>query len=162
MPCVLVPYGLDGNDLLQGDVGNDMLVGGLGQDVLTGGAGDDLLAGEIGSDILTGGAGRDGFYFITPDLGSLDTITDFQQGQDFISLHHALVNANGSGATWTYIGSQFFTGSLGQVRFANELLQVDLDGNTFADITVRLQGVTSFDANWLTVPAFASTAAGTL
>ena len=91
--------GLDGNDLLQGDLGNDMLVGGQGQDVLIGGAGDDLLAGELGSDTLTGGAGRDGFYWITADLGSIDTITDFQVGQDFISIQHALVNANGSGAT---------------------------------------------------------------
>jgi len=150
--------GLDGNDLLQGDSGSDMLVGGQGQDVLTGGAGDDLLAGEIGSDTLSGGAGRDGFYFITTDLGSLDTITDFQPGQDFISLHHALVNTNGSGATWTYIGASSFSGTLGQVRFVNELLQVDLDGNTFADISVRLQGLAAFDQAWLSVPAFASAA----
>lgn len=154
--------GLDGNDLLQGDVGNDMLVGGQGQDVISGGAGDDLLAGELGSDTLTGGAGRDGFYFITSDVGSLDTITDFQPGQDFISLHHALVNANGSGATWTYIDAASFSAAKGQVRFSNELLQVDLDGNTFADLTMRLQGVSSFDAAWLTVPTVPSAAAGTL
>jgi hypothetical protein len=154
--------GLDGNDQLQGDNGNDMLVGGNGQDRLSGGAGDDLLAGEVGSDTLTGGAGRDGFYFITSDPGSLDVITDFQPGQDFISLHHALVNANGSGALLTFIGSTVFSGVAGQVRFANEWLQADLDGNTFPDITVRLDGVATFDPAWLTVPSFASSAAGAL
>ena len=154
--------GLDGNDQLQGDSGNDMLVGGSGQDNLSGGAGDDLLAGEIGSDTLTGGAGRDGFYFIASDHGSLDTITDFQPGQDFISLQHALVNANGSGAEFSFIGSAVFSGAPGQVRFANEWLQADLDGNTFPDITVRLTGVSNFDPAWLSVPAFPSPAAGTL
>ena len=154
--------GLDGNDQLQGEIGHDMLVGGNGQDSLSGGAGDDLLAGEIGSDTLTGGAGRDGFYFITSDPGSIDTITDFQPGQDFISLHHALVNANGSGAMLSFIGSALFSGAPGQVRFANEWLQADLDGNTFPDITVRLAGVSSFDPAWLMVPSFASSAAGAM
>jgi hypothetical protein len=145
--------GRDGNDTIQGGIGNDMLVGGAADDIITGGAGDDLVAGEFGNDTVTGGAGRDGFYFVTADPGSTDLITDFQPGVDFISLHHALTNTNGTGSpAATYIGAGPFTNAKGQVRFANGLLQVDLDGNGLSDINATLQGITTFDAAWLNVP----------
>jgi FtsP/CotA-like multicopper oxidase with cupredoxin domain len=145
--------GRDGNDTIQGGNGNDMLVGGAADDIITGGAGDDLVAGEFGNDTVTGGAGRDGFYFVTADPGSTDLITDFQAGVDFISLHHALTNTNGTGSpAATFIGAGPFTNVKGQVRFANSLLQVDLDGNGLSDINATLQGITTFDAAWLNVP----------
>jgi len=149
--------GRAGNDTLQGDVGNDMLVGGNGNDTLIGGAGDDLLAGEVGHDILTGGAGRDGFYYVTADPFYNDVITDFEAGKDFVSIDIALRNANGADATWVWIGTNSFDGAVkGQVRFVNELLQVDLDGNTYADINVLLPGVANFDRTWLSVPTVGS------
>jgi hypothetical protein len=146
--------GRGGDDDLEGQAGNDMLVGGNGDDFLAGGSGDDLLAGEIGNDTLTGGAGRDGFYYITADAASTDLITDFEPGKDFISLHHALVNTNGSGSpSWSYIGASAFSARKGEVRFQQGLLQVDLDGNRTSDLNVRLAGITIFDPVWLTVPA---------
>jgi len=145
--------GRSGNDTLQGDVGNDMLVGGNGNDTIIGGAGDDLIAGEVGHDVLTGGAGRDGFYYVTADPFYNDVITDFEAGKDFVSIDIAVHNANGADATWTWIGTNSFDGAVkGQVRFVNELLQVDLDGNTYADINVLLPGVANFDPTWLNVP----------
>jgi FtsP/CotA-like multicopper oxidase with cupredoxin domain len=145
--------GREGADTLKGGLGHDMLVGGSGHDVISGGDGDDLLAGEVGHDVLTGGAGRDGFYYIQADPFYNDEITDFEAGKDFISIDLAIHNANGADATWTWIGANSFDGAVkGQVRFVNELLQVDLDGNTFADINVLVKGVASFDQNWLIVP----------
>ena len=146
-----------GDDDLQGRGGNDMLVGGDGDDYIAGWGGDDLLAGEIGSDTLVGGAGRDGFYFITADSANTDLIKDFEAGSDFISLHHALVNTNGSGSSsWSYIGPDAFKGVKGEVRFFNSKLEVDLDGNRISDINVLMPGITSFEPSWLNVPAAAS------
>lgn len=153
--------GREGKDTLVGDVGNDMLVGGSGHDVIKGGDGDDLLAGEIGHDVLTGGKGRDGFYYVTADPFYNDVITDFEPGVDFISIDMALHNANGADATWTWIGSNSFDGAVkGQVRFVNELLQVDLDGNTYADVNVLINGLASFDQNWLNSPTVGSVPQG--
>jgi Ca2+-binding RTX toxin-like protein len=149
--------GRAGDDDLQGRGGNDMLVGGHGDDYIAGWGGDDLLAGEIGSDTLVGGVGRDGFYFITADPTSTDLISDFEAGSDFISLHHALVNTNGSGtSSWSYIGPDAFRGVKGEVRFINSRLEVDLDGNRISDINVLMPGITSFEPSWLNVPAAAS------
>jgi len=145
-----------GNDYLKGDIGNDMLVGGTGDDVLSGGNGDDLIAGEFGNDMLTGGRGRDGFYFVTADKGTVDIITDFTPGEDFISLHHAVKNTNGANATWSYIGAANFSGKQGEVRFSSGMLQTDLDGDGSSDINARLLGITSFDQSWLNVPPLAT------
>ena len=106
--------------------------------------------------MLTGGAGRDGFYYVTADALSTDVITDFKAGEDFISLHHAIRNTNGQDATWTYIAANAFSGAKGEVRFANGLMQCDLDGDKTSDINARLLGITSFDANWLNVPVVAA------
>jgi Ca2+-binding RTX toxin-like protein len=133
-----------------------MLVGGNGDDYIAGASGDDLLAGEIGNDTMVGGAGRDGFYFVTADAASTDLITDFEAGSDFISLHHALVNTNGSGSsTWRFIGANAFGGGKAEVRFFNSMLQVDLDGNQISDINVQMLGITKFDSTWLNVPVLA-------
>jgi FtsP/CotA-like multicopper oxidase with cupredoxin domain len=149
--------GRAGDDDLEGNEGNDMLVGGHGDDYLSGGKGDDLLAGEIGNDTMVGGAGRDGFYFITADSVSTDLITDFEAGSDFISLHHAMVNTNGSGpSTWSFIGATAFNGRKGEVRFVNSMLQVDLDGDQISDINLQMPGIAGFDPTWLNVPVVAS------
>ena len=153
--------GREGADTLKGGLGNDMLVGGSGHDVISGGDGDDLLAGEVGHDILTGGAGRDGFYYVGADPFYNDEITDFEAGKDFVSIDLAIHNANGADSTWTWIGTNSFDGAVkGQVRFVNELLQVDLDGNTFADINVLVKGIASFDQNWLIVPTVGASSPG--
>jgi VCBS repeat-containing protein len=83
-------YGDSGNDVIAGDAGNDTISGGEGDDTITGGAGDDILQGGAGSDILTGGEGND--TFVLSDDGGVDTIIDFQPG-DQIDLGDILPNA---------------------------------------------------------------------
>ncbi|MGK7921027.1 MAG: calcium-binding protein, partial [Trichodesmium sp.] len=80
-----------GDDILEGRLGFDHLLGGNGDDILSGGQGRDRLNGGAGNDTLTGGASIDFFIFNTNDTFDtddvgVDTITDFNQGQDFILL----------------------------------------------------------------------------
>ena len=51
--------GLDGVDILFGEVGNDRLHGDEGNDKLYGGAQNDILQGGAGSDLIDGGIGID-------------------------------------------------------------------------------------------------------
>ncbi|OBQ10886.1 DUF4214 domain-containing protein [Anabaena sp. AL09] len=87
--------GGDGSDSLTGGAGNDSLTGGAGSDSLTGGAGNDSLTGGGGNDSLTGGDGSDIFSYaaltdsnaaILTGAITFDTITDFNKGQDKISV----------------------------------------------------------------------------
>jgi Ca2+-binding RTX toxin-like protein len=73
--------GTQGNETLTGGAGNDKLHGKQGNDTLLGNGGDDILIGGIGNDILMGGAGADRFFRWYSKTG-IDTITDFQVGED--------------------------------------------------------------------------------
>lgn len=92
--------GGDQNDTLDGASGNDTLAGGNGHDVLIGGSGDDQISDGWGRDtidagvgddtvnagpdpdLFTGGAGADVFVFPTTARADVDTITDFELGND--------------------------------------------------------------------------------
>lgn len=76
--------GQGGNDQIDGLSGDDLLRGGTGNDILLGNKGEDTLVGGIGSDQLIGGDGGDRFV-LAASTGT-DTITDFQDNQDRISL----------------------------------------------------------------------------
>ncbi len=147
---------LDGNagaNTLDGGNGNDSLYGLGGDDALIGGAGKDLLDGGLGADRMTGGLGADRFRLGSAVEANGDVITDFSAAQgDRIDLRP--IDANESllddqGFTW--IGAADFSGAAGQLRFANELLQGDLNGDAIADFQVQLIGVTSLAATslWL-------------
>ena len=88
-------FGLSGNDFLEGSNGNDRIFGNNGDDIVNGGAGNDTISGGRGNDTLYGGAGsdqlfgdagQDVFLFDIQDFadGSIDTIADFQFGNDRI------------------------------------------------------------------------------
>ena len=77
-------YGGLGNDTLHGGKGDDSLFGDAGDDFLKGGQGENLLYGGLGNDTLHGGEGED--LFILRNDGSVDSILDFEQGQDKIEL----------------------------------------------------------------------------
>ncbi|SFR56010.1 type I secretion C-terminal target domain (VC_A0849 subclass) [Yoonia tamlensis] len=81
-----VLHGGTGADMLLGGAGNDEIYGGSGQDLLRGGEGNDTISGGAGDDILYGDAGADEFIFD----GGTDTIADFSQGEDHITLDPAL------------------------------------------------------------------------
>ena len=83
-----VVHGGKDDDLVSGDLGNDTLFGDMGNDTVSGGAGDDLLNGGLGNDSLIGGDGRD--RFVLNSGAGVDTITDFQTGQDLLGLSGGL------------------------------------------------------------------------
>lgn len=87
--------GGNGNDTIYGDdiAGlatsasfDDTLRGDAGNDTLLGGAGDDWLDGGTGNDALSGGLdGRTDVFVFVMGTG-VDTITDFEDGNDVIDL----------------------------------------------------------------------------
>ena len=145
-------YGDAGEDILRGGLDNDFLRGGADGDILNGGggfdrlygdAGDDLLIGSLDRDILFGGTGSDVFrYTQAADSGiggTRDTIMDFEVTIDDIDL-------TALGVT-DFISSAAFTGAGNEVRATssgpnNTLLEIDLDGDTVADMTILLRDVT--------------------
>lgn len=106
-----IVYGTFADDTINGGDGNDKLYGGTGgDDILSGGKGNDLLSGGSGSDEYTGGIGSDIFVLVTGE--GFDTITDFRQGDDFISLGIGLgfsdIATNfDKGKTQIFLGSDF-------------------------------------------------------
>ena len=85
-------------DALNGQGGNDELRGRAGDDWLIGGVGADSLKGGIGDDMLIGGSEADAFFFSSgsrfrmSQLG-VDTIADFQSGQDRLRLSRRTFDA---------------------------------------------------------------------
>ena len=127
-----------GNDTLFGNDAANLLTSGAGSDRIDGGAGGDILVGGLGTDTLTGGAGGDSFRFDAvadsrTGLGR-DVITDFEQGSDVIDL-----TALDAGR---FIGTGFFTGRGGEVRYAafdgGTVVEVDTNGDRLADFQVEL------------------------
>jgi len=71
------------NNTITGNDANNVLYGKQSNDTLLGEGGDDRIVGGVGNDILTGGVGADCFirkYSTT----AIDTITDFQTGEDLL------------------------------------------------------------------------------
>jgi Ca2+-binding RTX toxin-like protein len=77
---------------------NLKLVGSKRADTFIGGDGDDYLNGGLGRDRLTGGQGKDVFVFRTKLKNNVDTITDFQDGQDVIQLSKGIFSKISKGA----------------------------------------------------------------
>jgi Ca2+-binding RTX toxin-like protein len=141
--------GLAGQDLLQGFGGQDTLLGLTGNDTLDGGAGNDLLIGGAGRDVMTGGGGADLFRFTATSDSAVGTTRDqiiaFNRAEgDRIDL--AMIDANtrlSGDQAFTFIGGASFTRLAGQLRFADGVLQADVNGDARADMEVSILGVTS-------------------
>jgi Ca2+-binding RTX toxin-like protein len=137
---------LDGNagaNRLDGGEGDDALSGLSGNDSLIGGLGHDLLDGGLGADSLEGGLGADRFLFRSAVEAHGDVISDFSVAEgDRIDLRPIDTNAGLTGDQgFTWIGNAGFGGVAGQLRFASEMLEGDLDGNGLADFQIALSGV---------------------
>jgi len=81
-------YGGKGNDVVRGGKNDDLILGSLGDDSLFGNPGNDTLIGGQGNDSLIGGIGND-LFVLGPATG-VDTIADFQVGQDRLGLSGGL------------------------------------------------------------------------
>ena len=97
-------FGGRGDDTLFGGRGNDILLGKSGDDLLNGDFGDDEIRGGLGDDILTGGFGSDLFVLAIGE--GIDTIRDFQVGEDFIGLADGLTFDDLS-----FVGSSIISGA---------------------------------------------------
>ncbi|MBL6621378.1 MAG: hypothetical protein ISP24_01680, partial [Rickettsiales bacterium] len=87
----------DGDDNINGNLGNDYIIAGSGDDYIEGGDGNDQILGGDGNDIivsgqghdiLSGGSGNDEFLISKAESSQydIDTITDFNNGDDIINL----------------------------------------------------------------------------
>lgn len=145
-------YGGDGADSLDGGKENDSLFGGSGNDTILGGAGSDRLLGGLGRDSLTGGAGADDFIYrrineTGKTSATRDVITDFQRGIDEIDLRAIDANSTRTGnQAFNFTGSEAFTGTAGQLRFANGLVSGDVNGDRIVDFTIAVNGVNALAA----------------
>jgi hypothetical protein len=77
-----------GEDIVMGEKGDDTLYGGQGNDILLGGEGNDFLSGDLGDDTLVGDVGSDRFLLSTNS--GIDTVADFEVGQDLLVLGNGL------------------------------------------------------------------------
>lgn len=147
-----------GGDYLDGGVGADTLYGQRGDDFLFGGPAADKLNGGMGRDELEGGSGKDVFLFTAINesvvRSNRDVIQDFSHGQkDKISLSD--IDADQRGAApgnqaFQFIGSETFADYhsenptvFGMVRFANGIVQGNVNSRLIADFEIALTDVTS-------------------
>ncbi|MEP9352368.1 calcium-binding protein [Xanthobacter sp. KR7-65] len=148
----------NGNGLanaLKGGAGDDTLYGGAGNDTLYGLAGTDTLAGGSGADLIYGGGGADQFVYsdvAQSSASAFDTIADFSaSGGDIVNL--AAIDANSVGGSandaFVYVGSAAFSGTAGELRFADGQLQGDTNGDGNADLVIALSNTTSLSATSL-------------
>jgi Ca2+-binding RTX toxin-like protein len=142
---VNVIRGTDAANTLSGLAGNDTLYGNGGADMLIGGA---------GTDHMTGGSGNDTFVFAGGDFGgattsTADEIVDFTSGQDKIDL--SAVDANsllGGDQAFAFIGTNAFSDTAGELRYAeissNTYLTGDTNGDGIADFMIKVDGSHAF------------------
>jgi len=141
-----------GNDRIFGRGGDDSLDGGSGKDSINGGDGRDFITGGFDADRLTGGAGADTFTYQDildsgNDKHNRDVITDFNGSEgDVIDLSAIRFDTNG---TLTFIGSNEFTGTAGEVRLADGILQVNDGSSLNAVMEIELHKVSTFDESYL-------------
>jgi Ca2+-binding RTX toxin-like protein/ubiquitin len=118
--------GGSGNDLIYGEDGNDLILCGTGNDRGVGGAGNDVLHGGLGRDSLTGGGGSDTFVFANHQAFRIDTIQDFQAGEDLIDLSQMFAKALYPGATSSEKFKQYV--QIEQTS-AGAVIKIDADGS---------------------------------
>lgn len=142
---------MTGDNKLFGEEGDDILQTGRGADRLDGGAGNDRLMGGAGQDTLIGGAGKDLFIFADGDSSAsrlkADLIVDFSQDEkDKIDLARmdAIVGTADVDDSFTFIGSDKFSGTAGELRFAQldgqTFVTGDTDGDGKGDFQIELNG----------------------
>ncbi len=142
------------DNTLTGNSANNHLNGGAGLDSLFGGGGDDLLIGGTSKDILAGSTGIDSFIYksvIDSGVGNefRDIIIDFNKGTTGELIDLSGIDANPferGNQAFTYIGMRGFTGTQGEVRFSDGVLQINTSMDTNADMEIALSGIRSFGA----------------
>jgi Ca2+-binding RTX toxin-like protein len=122
------------------------LFGGKANDVLKGGAQADLIHGNLGADLLAGNGGADTFRYdgiADSNAASRDHILDFAAGTDKIDLSRVDSSSSAAGdQAFSWIGSDAFSGSAGQLRAYEQngtwFVEGDTDGDSVADLVIAL------------------------
>lgn len=149
--------GTASDNLIAGLAGDDHLSGAGGSDVLIGAWGNDTLSGGEGADLIWGGPGADVFVYTAlsdSPLGGPDTLVGFSAADgDVIDL--SAIDANAVGGTsndsFVYVGAAAFSGTAGELRFSDGVLQGDTNGDKVADIAVNIPGASSLAPSSLKV-----------
>ncbi|GHB24646.1 cellulose binding domain-containing protein [Salinicola rhizosphaerae] len=132
--------------------GSGSLVGGSGNDILTGSPEDDILMGSLGADRLEGGGGQDRFVWqaaMESTPLSIDEVLDFCDN-DLIDLSSLDANTSQEGQqAFQWQGEDSFTGEAGQLRFANNQLQGDINGDGLSDLVIGFQTLDQLDPGQL-------------
>jgi Ca2+-binding RTX toxin-like protein len=129
-----------------GNSGDNVLSGGAGADTISAGSGDDSIVGGAQADRMTGGAGADRFVFLSDgdtELGRWrDVITDFAPRTDKLVLSAIDANEIRSGnQAFDFIGRADFSRTAGELRFSDEVLSADTDGDGRSDFEIELAGL---------------------
>ena len=131
--------GTNNNDIVAGTANNDTLKGLEGNDTIFGLFGNDKIEGGEGADTLTGGSGRDMFIYRNVNdspVGGGDTIKDFDGENDIINISNLASNLN---IVPSFTGGK----SEGTWNSNTKILQLDIDGDTNADMELTLESYTS-------------------
>jgi Ca2+-binding RTX toxin-like protein len=133
---------------LTGSLFDDVLTGSSSSNVLIGLDGNDVLNGGNGADTLVGGSGADRFVFTAlanSSPAAPDTIVDFTHGVDFIDLSAIDANTSAAGNQAFAFAGQGANAVAHAVTWyetgGNTVVQVDVNGNTTADLTIMLAGI---------------------
>jgi serralysin len=136
-------------DAIAGSSVSNVLRGLGGDDEIAGRGGNDVLVGGRGRDLLQGDSGADRFDFNgvleTTTGARRDVILDFNHAEgDRIDLRDIDANAGSSGnQAFSFIGGESFSGTAGELRFADGIVSGDKNGDGNADFEIELSGVAS-------------------
>lgn len=126
-----------------GGSARDVIWGNDAANRLEGRGGNDVLNGHAGADTLIGGTGEDTFQF--SHLEELDKIMDFASG-DKIDFTKIDAIAGGTDDPFAFIGSAAFTNTAGQLRYANGIVEGDVNGDGKADFSVIIENKAALSA----------------
>lgn len=137
--------GGEGDDHLWGFSSEDTLVGGAGDDHLFGGGGRDDFFGDAGVDRMTAGIGEDKFWY-SSHADSLsrkecDIIFGFSARQDSIDLSGIDAKKGKGNQAFKFIGAKEFSGKKGELRFKDEVLSADRNGDRASDFQIKIEGL---------------------
>jgi|GEM_PF-1712044 len=104
--------------------------GNKSNNLIVGNSANNLIYGLEGKDTLTGGAGKDTFVFSTAlnAKTNVDTITDFNPGEDLIGLKASIFKKLGVGVE----ASELWLKNQGSVQTANQYLIYDSNSGTLS------------------------------
>ncbi len=130
------------------------VIGTAVNDALFGSAGANQLTGGAGLDQMTGRGGADQFVFATrgdaPVIADfIDIIADFSRAQgDKVNLSAIDANLTTTGnQAFTFIGTAAFSNRAGQLRFQDEILSGDVNGDGRLDFRIGLLDITAMLAS---------------